>query len=314
MRLFIARLLLLTSLDLFSGCAEMVSTLRRDLEPRERHPKSTATYGGPMAEGGFLAESMGEAGYLDSNEEPIEEVRRDLASSSEETVDRNSWPAREDQAEGRVQRSSGPTKLDSVESSSGRVLYKKGMRATRSDFVDESPNEGSLWASDGQINYYFTKNKVHAVGDIVTLNLDDHMIRDIGLEVRGKLNPLEIEKEIELTEARLNKNNSDLSSSTMVSGPSSVKDLQEKVTSLITEADIDLTQSLEIKTGDQLLAEVIERYPNGNYKIRASKRIPYKNGVPRMLTIFGVVRGSDINEEDVVSAGKLYEYRLEATL
>lgn len=314
MRLSITRLLLLISLNLFSGCAEMVSTLRRDFEPRERHPKSTATYGGPMAEGGFLAETMGEAGYSDNNEEPMEEARRGLASSSEESDERNSRADREEQAEGRVQKSSGSSKLDFAESNSGRVLYKKGMRATRFDFIDESPNEGSLWASDGQINYYFTKNKIHAVGDIVTLSLDDHMIRDIGLEIRGKLNPLEIEKEIELTEVRLNKNNTDLSSSTAANGSSSVKDLQEKVTSLITEADIDLTQSLEIKTGDQVLAEVIERYPNGNYKIRASKRIPYKNGVPRMLTIFGVVRGSDINEEDVVSAGKLYEYRLEATL
>jgi flagellar basal body L-ring protein FlgH len=60
------------------------------------------------------------------------------------------------------------------------------------------------------------------------------------------------------------------------------------------------------------MAEIIERYPNGNYKIRGTKRVLYKNGTPRLVNLVGVVRGSDIAEDDTVPSGKLYEYRLEA--
>jgi hypothetical protein len=41
--------------------------------------------------------------------------------------------------------------------------YRDGARVTKEDFIDRNSNEGSLWASDGQTNYYFTKNKVREI-------------------------------------------------------------------------------------------------------------------------------------------------------
>jgi flagellar basal body L-ring protein FlgH len=60
------------------------------------------------------------------------------------------------------------------------------------------------------------------------------------------------------------------------------------------------------------MAEIVERYPNGNYKIRGTKRVLYKNGSPRLATVVAVAKGTDIGEDDVINSGKLYEYRLEA--
>jgi flagellar basal body L-ring protein FlgH len=59
-----------------------------------------------------------------------------------------------------------------------------------------------------------------------------------------------------------------------------------------------------------MMGEIVERYPNGNYKIRAIKRIAYRGGY-RMLTMIGVAKSADITEEDTIGSGKLYEYRLE---
>jgi flagellar basal body L-ring protein FlgH len=78
-----------------------------------------------------------------------------------------------------------------------------------------------------------------------------------------------------------------------------------------TPADVDVGKSLEVKATDVLMGEIIERYPNGNYKIRATKKVPYKGGAPRMVTVTGVVKGTDISEEDMVGSGKLYEYRVD---
>jgi flagellar basal body L-ring protein FlgH len=58
------------------------------------------------------------------------------------------------------------------------------------------------------------------------------------------------------------------------------------------------------------MTEIVERYPNGNYKIRGTRRIPYRTGY-RMLSMVGIVKGSDISDDDSVVSGKLYEYRLE---
>ena len=58
------------------------------------------------------------------------------------------------------------------------------------------------------------------------------------------------------------------------------------------------------------IAEIVERYPNGNYKVRGSKKVKYRGG-SRLITMVGVVKGTDIAEDDTVNSGKLYEYRPE---
>lgn len=77
-----------------------------------------------------------------------------------------------------------------------------------------------------------------------------------------------------------------------------------------TMADVDVVPYVGIKASDTMLAEIVDRYPNGNFKVRGTKKVPYRGGF-RLLTLLGVVRGSDINESnDTVLSGKLYEYRL----
>jgi flagellar basal body L-ring protein FlgH len=86
----------------------------------------------------------------------------------------------------------------------------------------------------------------------------------------------------------------------------------EKRVPRATFEDVDLSKSLEAKSGDILMGEILERFPNGNYKIRAVKRVIYKYGPPRVVSIIGVVKASDINEEtDQIHSERLYEYRVD---
>jgi hypothetical protein len=67
-----------------------------------------------------------------------------------------------------------------------------------------------------------------------------------------------------------------------------------------------------LKVGDTLIGEIIERFPNGNYRIRAVKKIAYKNGAQRSVSVVGIVKNSDISDEnDGVHSGRLYEHRVE---
>jgi len=69
---------------------------------------------------------------------------------------------------------------------------------------------------------------------------------------------------------------------------------------------------MDIKESDTMMAEIVERYPNGKLQDPRSKKVPYKGGRHRMLSLVGIARGSDIGDDDVINSGKLYEYRLEA--
>jgi flagellar basal body L-ring protein FlgH len=199
--------------------------------------------------------------------------------------------------------------------------YKNGYRATARDFVDDSKNDGSLWASDGQTNYFFTKNKVRAVGDIITIVSEPDFVRDMGIEIARTLSPSERDQELELAQERLNKSDSLKTSAASPDGSPAgagapgrspaVTDSGESVTRTATAGDIDVRPSMEFKAGDPIMAEIVERFPNGNYKIRGSKKVPYR-GTFRYVNMLAVVRGTDISDNDTVKSGKLYEYRLEA--
>ena len=289
---------------MLSGCSSLMGNLRRDFDDGEN--TAGPTVGGRWTERSVLGDEAGEAG----GDRSIGHQDRGPASTGSPNA--NEMAMSEE-----VNSESAPSVAPPV-----KRQYKNGTRATKADFLDESQNEGSLWASDGQTNYYFTKNKIRGVGDIVSVVIDADLIRDVGLEVRKTLNGREREFELSLAQQRLVEKAATPGNDALNTGaaapartlPNGGKpDEKGPAIPQATLADVDVTKSLSIKATDVFMAEILERYPNGNYKIRATKRIPYKNGTPRMISMLAVVKGTDIGEDDSVPSGKLYEYRIEAT-
>jgi flagellar basal body L-ring protein FlgH len=324
-----------------SGCADLMGALRPDLDDHQT-ADNAPTVGGRWSERGFLDESMPDGGSpgrftnlghserapasMNSRGQADEWIDPTRADQNRQDMARGDENSAENGDNGMVSFSNTPNLPPPT-----KRLYKNGNRATRADFIDESPNEGSLWASDGQTNYYFTKNKVRGVGDIITVSMEDGLIRDMGLEIRHTLNERERDVEMALAEDRARARTA--SADTSATGANGQK--TDSVASSaaapnrapasgasanaanadapkVMPSDVDVSKSLELKAGDTMMAEIIERYPNGNYKIRGTKRVLYKNGAPRLVNLIGVVKGSDIAEDDTVPSGKLYEYRLEA--
>ena len=312
-----------------TGCSQILGALRRDFDDGDPFRDAPATVGGRAPGQGFLADEMA-VGHS-------ERVPASMGNSS--ALGGHSWVTAErdaanhrDVARAAAAEEEGPNpETHPVLEPSVRRQYKNGMRATRSDFVDEAQNEGSLWGSDGQTNYYFSKNKIRGVGDIVSITVETDLLRDIGLEARRTLTQREREYELNVAQERLKQKALGLggdekkdavsasqaapartpAAGTAQGAPEVAK--AEVDVPLATYADVDVGKSLEVKASDVMMGEIIERYPNGNYKVRATKRIPYKGGAPRNVTLVGVVKGGDISEEDVIPSGKLYEYRVEAS-
>ena len=325
--------ILATALTAASGCGSLMGNLRQDLDNGESMGPQ-ATYGGSWQERGFLSESMGESGrggsYGSLNHSDRAPAALYGGGDSRMTASGSSWLDQDQEDAHRRDALRNHASDDDEEmgppsyrtnpnmAGAGQRNYKSASgRASRSDFVDESQSEGSLWASDGQTNYYFTKNKVRGKGDIVTVKLENDMVRDFGMEIRRTLSMSEKTKELSLAQNRIRtelfNKDAEKEKAGAVSAaerkPAAKDDIEVPTASF---SDIDVTKSLELKENDTVLSEIVERYPNGNYKIRGTKKVAYKNGSPRLMTMIAVVRSADIGEDDVVSSGKLYEYRLEA--
>lgn len=72
----------------------------------------------------------------------------------------------------------------SVQGEDGGSEEPAPRRFTRNDFVDSAANENSLWNGQGQNNYLFTQNRKNEVGDLVTVEVERDLRRDIQVSER----------------------------------------------------------------------------------------------------------------------------------
>lgn len=301
-------IILLTVMMFLVGCSGLMGNLRRDLD--DSQPYDYSTSGGVYPEGNLINEgdlykgqnSVGHlerspAGYMPDNGSWVD--RRNAEANR-----RDYYRNFEESAPSYSQKPNLPPEV--------KRLYKKGDRATKEDFIDDSQNEGSLWASDGQTNYYFTKNRIKNVGDIITVTVEDQLVKDVSTEVKKSLSQAEMESEIMKAQKKINQDSADKQKKQAgARAPAGEKKEEEEEVEPrpATYQDIDLTESVGIKSGEGMMAEVIERYANGNYKIRGTKRVPYAGGM-RMMTLVGIARAADLKDGDLIPSGKLYEYRV----
>ncbi|MGE4107488.1 MAG: flagellar basal body L-ring protein FlgH, partial [Bacteriovoracia bacterium] len=291
------------------GCSTMMGKLRRDLD--DSPPYYEPTVGGKWPEGGMLTGSPMEVDRYNS----VGHSERGPASvSSREYLpgEGPSWVSQgeadavnRDRYREAISYSSRPDMAPPV-----KRRYKNGTRATRADFIDESQNEGSLWASNGQTNYFFTKNRTRAVGDIVTVTLDEQMVKDVHTEVKKSLSQMEMEIELADAQERLRKRALGIpegdakagAPATAARGPAAAGKEDEKKKEeepdvdvpKATYADVDVSKHVTLAAGETMMAEILERYPNGNYKIRSTKRVPYR-GSTRLMTMVGIAKAADVD-------------------
>ncbi len=197
----------------------------------------------------------------------------------------------------------------------GGQKFLRGDRATRADFLDNAPSDGSLWANENDGNYFFTKGKVHAVGDIVSVKLDENFIRQVAEEVKKSLTPAEQEVEMALYLKNTDgaRNDEDLKAYRNVASEdlrsTEAEEVKLKMERAVRWSQVDLSKAIGLAPTEELRAEIIDRYQNGNFKIRASKRVLYR-GSSKSISLIAVAPVADFDEKDLINASKLYEYKI----
>lgn len=340
-------LLMATVMATLSGCSGMLGGLRSDYD-EERALNQEGSSGGMWPERGILG---GEDPDANSSYDYIAN-ERDPASARYQPYDsRGTWVQGDEMAAGRrdeyrryVAEGDGEVRDGYAQAQMtigqapgagddyvSKKIYKNGGRATRKDFQDDT-GEGSLWSDGGQANYYFSKNKVRGVGDIITLKTEPDLVRTVATEVKARLNDDEREREVDLLRGQTKAKRDQIKTTSAapqnpLESPSravasdgkdgsQAKDPALAMSDEVTLPDdvepgfqhVNLVNAINLKPGDAMMAEIIERYPNGNYKVRASKQILYRNS-KRTVKVLGIVKPGDIGEDDAVASSKLYEYR-----
>lgn len=193
--------------------------------------------------------------------------------------------------------------------------FSRGDRATRADFLDNAPGDGSLWANGNDANHFFTKGKVRSPGDIVSVKLDETFIRQVAEEVKKTLNPAEqaVELALHLRNNELTKDDQDLKAYRNVASDDLRSEEAQAVKSRMEKAvrwsQVDLSKALAMNPNEEMRAEIIDRFQNGNFKIRATKRVLYR-GHSKMVSLVAVAPAADLDDKDMIPSGKLYEYHI----
>lgn len=246
--------------------------------------------------------------------------REDMGVTSNYSLDSSnrqvaSVPTYEDERGGSLD-PSDPRVQDRIAVMRGQAVsnYKRGDRATREDFWDEAKNDGSLWSNELDANYFFTKGKVRGMGDIVSIKVEDPLVKQVAEEIKKSLTPpeQEVEMALYLKNNAAAKDDKDIQSFRAVSSEdlsSNVAEVKERMQKAVRWSQVDLSKSIGLAPNDELRAEVIEKYPNGNFKIRAVKRVLYR-GASKLVSLVGIAPANDFDDKDAVASGKLYEYKI----
>lgn len=170
-------------------------------------------------------------------------------------------------------------------------LRAKKMRVTAAEFFAENAkNENSLWSEEGQNNYLFARNKLRTPGDLITVVIEDRLRKDMVDSVKRILPPEYQDADIKV--------------------PGLTKEGSATDRQPATAGNTPATNTNDAAPEDLLTAEVLERYPNGNIRIRGIKRVPFKTQV-RNIEVLAIVKAADISEQDVVQSSKFFDQRVE---
>lgn len=165
------------------------------------------------------------------------------------------------------------------------------LRTTAANFAaDAQKNENSLWAESGQTNYLFAQNKLKMPGDLLTVVIEDGLRKDMVDSVRKLLPPDLKDQEIVV--------------------PGLSKDQPADEPGKAPGATGAPSAGAEPGSSDIMTAEVLERYPNGNLRIRGLKRVPFKRRV-RDIQVLSIVKSADVDERDTVKSSKFFEQRVD---
>lgn len=162
-----------------------------------------------------------------------------------------------------------------------QYVPKEQRRPKASDLVDNG-NEGSLWSGNGQANFLFSRNNNKKHGDIVVIEVQDKLKKDISLELARAFPEMTItkkKKDDKKGEAK-----------------------QEPAA----EAPENENSPTSNKVHDRISSVVVEEVSRDHLLVRGRKDVLYKKR-KRLVEVQALVARRDVTDEDSVLSSNIIE-------
>lgn len=171
------------------------------------------------------------------------------------------------------------------------------------------PSEGSLWRDDTQDNFYFARNVIYSVGDLLVVNIDSEIndalnlriaqiigrtsVQQVVADEAGKAAGNEVEKKVQ--DALGNDKIADAVG----------KEVQNRTIS-------SLEGSKKFIDVDSVTVRITEILPRGSYRVEGTKRVFVKDA-PYSVKYSGIVRDEDIGANKMIASKSVLESKVELT-
>ena len=243
---------------MFSGCGDMMRSLRQESLAIDQ-------------------DADGKDRTDDENTEQMAQAARPLRGVTANNVSKYDPPVRREYS--RKLASAGD---DVADEEGPEKRYK------REDFVDSAAHENSLWDGSGQSNYLFTNNRRRETGDLITVDVERELKREIQYSLWMSLPPEQ--------RRRPRKPASDDKPTAFAKAAEDNKTQTEKNKDAAEEAaKKDIASNG--KEDDTVRMEVVEHLGNGLVRLVGNKRVIHK-GVPNTVEVSALVNNKDIDDQN----------------
>ncbi len=180
-------------------------------------------------------------------------------------------------------------------------------RYRRRDFQDDSRDGSSLWNSTGQTNYYFSQNKRFDPGDLVIVQVERGLRREIQYRLWRSL-PAEMRK-IKRRRAAMGKDGEKDGAKEAEKDPGrAIASARDRVEEQKEELDKLNGRSLSKDGEDILRMEVIENMGNGLVRLIGQKRVIYR-GRPKFVEVTALMRSRNIDKGSKAKSTQFLDQR-----
>lgn len=173
-------------------------------------------------------------------------------------------------------------------------------RMTRNDFVDANASENSLWDGQGQKNFLFSQNRQVETGDLITADVEKELKREIQYQLWMTLPPDQRRVKRQPASADGKKADTPASADAGKSAEEKNKDAAEEAAKT--------NMAAGGKEEDIVRMEVAENLGNGLVRVVGQKRVIYR-GLARVVEVMALVNNKDVDDSGRVKSSSFIDMK-----
>jgi flagellar basal body L-ring protein FlgH len=170
-------------------------------------------------------------------------------------------------------------------------------------------NEGSLWNPDAQDGFYFTKNLLFKIGDVVVVKIEPEVNQSLNFEIAGLLGRTSVGQVVADEAGRKVASEVEKKVSQAVGSEAVGAAVGAAAGAQATSAIDPNVRYVDIS---DIPVRIIETLPRNSYRVEGARRIYIKNA-PYQIKLTGVLRDEDIGPQRMVASSRLFESKMELT-